>query len=443
MWAIAAHKDYSSGKTLGYTIMDEGSGRCVKMSINDVLSFHTPILNLKKLGRDVKLLNMNPSKRKVHYRETFDETGTVIIKHLCIITNIENSLIDYIASLPNEGASSGQSVSLTNIISALGIDIKDLRLYNGYLAENEGSSESRGTDKYTLFIYNPSLKSYTKIPTMHHKYTKSKENRESKECKECKECKEWEQTIIRIDTQGTHVKELKHTTPVQKETIPSDIATLQHFKGNVKNLKLGESLLSIEENCFRGLTDIHSIDFGSIQEIPYGCCRESSIEAVKFSFRTHTICAGAFMDCKNLTGALVTKASNIYDAAFMNTGIKSIKLINIEELGKESFKNCTKLQKLILDNPNLRVMPSKAFENCTRLAEIKIAAGQIKSIERWAFRNCKSLKEISIPESVEIIKSQAFEGCSSLRKVYVSSKRTMIESNAFPTGVDIQFMCGV
>ena len=59
-----------------------------------------------------------------------------------------------------------------------------------------------------------------------------------------------------------------------------------------------------------------------------------------------------------------------------------------------------------------------SFDGCINLEEITfLPDSQLKSIGKNAFRNCKKLRKIIFPEQVETIGVSAFRGCESLEKV--------------------------
>lgn len=386
MWAVAVYKQCGTNKVIGYKIVDSGSQRYRNMDIRTLREFHTNICNIEKSGSVIKLKQMNPDKRKRSYYTEVDTVNNITTDHMCIITSIENGLISYVASTIDSGVSVGEMVSLSNISNTLRVGINDLRFYNGYL---ENTSD---LDRPGLKVWDMETGSYRNIENI--QYGKSVIAKSI----------EWDEAIESIDYSGKHLSMLRHIKPVKKASIPSDIASIKFFKGNVKELELGNSLISIHRACFKGLRDIEKIDFGGIETIPENCCKGSSLMGIRFSMDTKRVLSQAFMDCTKLTGAVVLGARKIGDKAFMNTNIQTLKLIGIESIGESAFENCRNLRKVTLDTD--------------KLTEIK----------PYTFRCCESLEEIEIPRSVERVSELAFTKCLSLKKITMYSGTEIVRS---------------
>lgn len=81
----------------------------------------------------------------------------------------------------------------------------------------------------------------------------------------------------------------------------------------------------------------------------------------------------------------------------------------IRNIQPEEFKNCTKLESVILPD-SLISIGDNAFEGCFRLQKV-FFPDNLKSIGQRAFFGCKSLEKIILPDNVKIGKD-AFEGCN-------------------------------
>ena len=133
--------------------------------------------------------------------------------------------------------------------------------------------------------------------------------------------------------------------------------------------------------------------------------------------------------------------------------VKVINLLNyIDNIGKESFKHCTNLEKIILAaNPDNLIINNGAFENCISLKEF-IFEGKFKYIGENAFSNCASLEKINLNgltvvesncflldfalkevtmTSVTDINPGAFLGCKSLDNIKLCDNLNCIDSFAF------------
>lgn len=133
--------------------------------------------------------------------------------------------------------------------------------------------------------------------------------------------------------------------------------------------------------------------------------------------------------------------------------VKVINLLNyINKIGKESFKHCTNLEKIIFtaDVDDLEIS-NNAFENCISLKEF-VFNGKFKSLGESVFSNCAELEKINlnglrtittncflldfaltevIMPSVTAINSGAFYGCKSLKEINLGNSLKCIDSFAF------------
>lgn len=178
--------------------------------------------------------------------------------------------------------------------------------------------------------------------------------------------------------------------PIQKTTltIPNGVQVIynnlfNNAAGNaLKEIVLPQSLEIIREYAFKG----------------------SIITSLTIPSDVNKIEKGAFEDCTNLK-TLVLRNSKI------------------EEVSEKVFKNCNKLEEIILP-ATARSIGDEAFMNCSSLLKVTLS-NALSQIGASAFRNCNSLPTISIPASVGVgIKAGsdalgdfAFAGCDSL--VYI------------------------
>ncbi len=87
------------------------------------------------------------------------------------------------------------------------------------------------------------------------------------------------------------------------------------------------------------------------------------------------------------------------------------------KLKREENRGDTTLIEIIIPS-YITEIEDASFEGCMNLEEITfLPDSQLKSIGKNAFRNCKKLRKIIFPEKVERIGVSAFRGCESLEKV--------------------------
>lgn len=99
----------------------------------------------------------------------------------------------------------------------------------------------------------------------------------------------------------------------------------------------------------------------------------------------------------------------------------------IRQISWEAFSNCTKLQKLRLNEGIESVV---GFNGCTSLYEIEIPQS-LRTIGVKAFAECTSLRHITLPNSLQCIGGEAFCGCTSLSELTLPDSLHYIGSQVF------------
>ena len=93
-------------------------------------------------------------------------------------------------------------------------------------------------------------------------------------------------------------------------------------------------------------------------------------------------------------------------SAFAYSGIETVIINNITEIGLSAFSNCTKLKEVVL-NGNIKEIKANTFANCRELKKVILPA-LIELINDNAFSGCLNIEEIVLPETCKICK-YAFE----------------------------------
>ena len=125
--------------------------------------------------------------------------------------------------------------------------------------------------------------------------------------------------------------------------------------------------------------------------------------------RVEEICKEAFKGCDKLEEIVMPK--------------------KLKKIDSEAFQGCSSLTKLILPN-SVRSIGDYAFRGCYGLTEL-ILPNSVRSIGDYAFRGCYGLTELTLPNSVRLIEVFAFEGCSGLTKLTLPDSITSIGDCAF------------
>ena len=111
--------------------------------------------------------------------------------------------------------------------------------------------------------------------------------------------------------------------------------------------------------------------------------------------------------------------------------IKTLSILNIEEIGISAFEGCSGLQSVACSS-EIENIWSKAFSGCENLESFSFEANsRLKKIGYEAFKDCKKLVDFTIPNSVTVIETGAFWGCESLTDVTIPGGVNLIDMNTF------------
>ena len=136
----------------------------------------------------------------------------------------------------------------------------------------------------------------------------------------------------------------------------------------------GKKIVSIDKSCFRGNTNIVSVD------IP------DSVTSIG---------DWAFGECSSLTSITIPDS--------------------VTSIRECAFYGCSGLTSVTIGN-SVTSIGDRAFYGCSSLTSITIP-DSVTSIGEWAFYDCSSLTSITIPDSVTSIGDGAFSGCKKLKEV--------------------------
>ena len=149
--------------------------------------------------------------------------------------------------------------------------------------------------------------------------------------------------------------------------------------------------------------------------------------------------------------------NSISESAFKNSKIKNIKFENnIKTIKQSAFENCNELENFIIGTikPEINEQ-NKSFEKSSNETEIKSGDLILKgieilkgneenfTIEKDAFKNCSKLETVILPEcKTLIIEKDAFSGCESLRTVVACCDNIDFTDNPFADcSEDLTFVC--
>ncbi len=127
-----------------------------------------------------------------------------------------------------------------------------------------------------------------------------------------------------------------------------------------------------------------------------------------------------------ITGSSVTSCSSTATEVNIPTKYKGN---DINSIGQNAFKNCTKLKDITIPD-SVTGIGSSAFYGCSGLTEITIP-DSVTSLGSYAFYGCSGLTSVTIPDSVTSLGSYAFSRCSKLTSVTIPDSVTSIGNSAF------------
>ena len=209
---------------------------------------------------------------------------------------------------------------------------------------------------------------------------------------------------------------------------------------------LPDSVVAIGEGAFFGcelLKDVVIGEESELSEIGAYAFSETGIESFTFPLSVSVISEGLFENCALLTSvkfALPEEDAEyegmlaVSDYAFMNSGLKSIRLpYYTVAVGISAFEGCEALESVSFGADSmLFYIGERAFAECDSLAAVKIPKSVI-SIENECFKECRSLKNISFSEENELqyIGESAFENCLALEAIEIPRSVSFISVSAF------------
>ena len=205
------------------------------------------------------------------------------------------------------------------------------------------------------------------------------------------------------------------------------------------------SVQTIGDYAFRNCTSIPSLKFETGRGITndltsigqyafYGCTFITGNLALS-STKLTSIGSYAFYGCRFvnevinpgsvkpiITGgtlSLPNTLTSIGDYAFYETGFKTANFPeSLEEIGQSAFEGCARLTAVDLAKTNINTIGYEAFKNCTKISSLLLPVNDsYTTIRDNTFEGCSSIKEVIFPNNVTSINSYSFYGCTALERV--------------------------
>lgn len=212
---------------------------------------------------------------------------------------------------------------------------------------------------------------------------------------------------------------------------------------NIININIGDDVLSIESNAFKGMSSITSLSLNKVKEIQAKAFNEcKGLSALTIPESTISIAPGAFLGCNKITSIKVEEENTVYESRNCNAIIEKnsntlvfgckntdIDNSNITNIGTEAYAG-TNLSSFKMPS-NIEVIGNRCFMSCTSLTTIDFTGSELKDIGTGVLQGCGSLTTVMLPENLEIISINAFLACSSLAELSIPSTVTIIREDAF------------
>ncbi len=135
---------------------------------------------------------------------------------------------------------------------------------------------------------------------------------------------------------------------------------------------------------------------------------DDSIPSVKIEEGAKIIDTNAFLDSSIEFVDFPKSLKKIYDSAFFNSALRSLKLENEMILGEETFKFCYNLEEIVL---NAKVIPYQCFANSSSEKQANIKLINTEFIGSLAFAYMQ-IKNIDFPDTLTTIEKAAFANCT-------------------------------
>jgi hypothetical protein len=450
MYVVRLYKNKDTNKILGAKVVNETTHEWRDMkweNIKAAVKVMPGLIENVELdsSRNLRMKNMNPQQRINYFNRVVKDN--IAVNQYCIITGTQGPYISFVMDSGTD-VIFGNKATVYDLEKLTGIKLKDFRVYNGEIVNNNG--------EYLLYVYDQNRQQLAKVSSLQGDFMNNYSD-------------EWGISIKSLGENDIVVNTLEHNYGSGRAVLPEGITELYRFKGGVNEVIIPDSIKLLGTGCFSNIDDLYKIKMGKgIKEIPSRCFYNSALKEISMSGAEDTICEYAFADSL-LKGIVRTNATVIEEHAFEGTNIEKVSLyrarlvkshafaycskledIKLSEyiriIGPCAFKECNRLKILRIPAQLNRVAPG-AFSGCSKLSEIIFEKEDIHDLNEEniklyiradAFKDCKSLRIIHFPDNVAKIQNGAFAGCNKLEEVFIS-KETSVAENAFPKGCKISY----
>lgn len=213
----------------------------------------------------------------------------------------------------------------------------------------------------------------------------------------------------------------ENCTSLNNFKIPSTVTTIGNYAfwncDSMTEIKIPDSVTSLGAGAFYHCDSLIDVVIGN--GIP---SLSTSGAGYNDNWGTdNSYCEGTFEGCISLQSVTIgNSVTKIGQDCFAGTALQTVTIPeNVIEVAAGAFKNCGKLNKVIIGD-GVKTVGEAAFENCDSLTDITIGKG-VSSLGTYVFWDCDALKSISIPSNVTDLGAGAFYHCGSLEKVVLGN----------------------
>lgn len=202
----------------------------------------------------------------------------------------------------------------------------------------------------------------------------------------------------------------------------------------LESVTIGNALSIISSNMFYGCTildDVYLPD--NVTTIEYQGFYGSGLVTININ-KVNNIGARAFMMCTKLENIDLRQVHSISQYAFSYcTALERVEFNALSSpLGAHSFERCYNLETVVIHPGSQYSISEYTFADCYKLKIVVLQDEfNCKSIGERAFYNCRELPEIHLPNSVSIIGKCAFTNCEVLESITLPSGLATIDEGAF------------
>ena len=222
----------------------------------------------------------------------------------------------------------------------------------------------------------------------------------------------------------------------------------QAIISDIPNQFDGAASISANRDGFNLLESLYLPDVNKIGDYAFSqCYRLKTISMTK----VNTMGYGAFAQCGAPQITIPEGVTSIGDYAFYESSLQSIAIpSSISQISNSCFGKCSSLQSVEIPSSITKIgsysfqesgltsvtlskveeIGSSAFYKCKQLANVIFSEG-LTNMESYAFSGCTALSKIDLPSTLLAVNSEAFYGCKNIKSVTSRATTPPTHSNGY------------